>query len=73
LRRIATVTFEPVQKGTVVKYSILKISPEGGTKTVTLDAQVRTPDGHIRPEKLVVVMQTGGPTGWTITGVAEAH
>jgi hypothetical protein len=70
LAKFATVTFEPLQQGIVVEYTIDKVAVDGGTKQITVKAQVERPDGRTVPETLLVLMQHGG-RGWTITGVTE--
>jgi hypothetical protein len=79
LRRFSTVTFEPLQQGTVLDFEISTVVKEEDTKTVTVSAQVKRPDGRVEPTTLIVMMQrrkaddparaTDGE--WKITGVIE--
>jgi hypothetical protein len=77
LAGIAAVTFEPRTDGSVQQFEIVdfgeeQVQPDGRTiaKQVTIDAQVRTPDGPVMPRSFVVTMQRGaGERRWFITAV----
>jgi hypothetical protein len=79
LRRFSTITFEPLQQGIVLDFDIDTVVKEEDTKTVTVSAQVKQPDGRVEPETLIVMMQrrkaddpartTDGE--WKITGLIE--
>jgi len=79
LQRFSTITFEP-QQGIVTDFDIVKVVEEGGTKTVTVSADVKRPDGQVVPETLLVMMERrtavsdGGATStreWMITGLLQ--
>jgi|SRR5688500_9262414 len=75
LARIAAVTFEPRTDGSVQQFEIVdfgaeQMQPDGRTiaKRVTVDAQVRIPEGQVVPKAFVVTMQRrAGEAGWFIT------
>jgi hypothetical protein len=81
LQRFSTITFEPLQQGIVTDFDIVKVVEEGETKTVTVSADVKRPDGQVVPETLLVMMErrpasaAGSPTSdrreWMITGLLE--
>jgi hypothetical protein len=82
LAPIATVVFEPLEQGIVDQFSIVRVAPEErsgspqaeiAAKEVTVDADVRGPDGTTVKKRLIVTMQRlmSADTGaWKITGVA---
>lgn len=79
---IASVIFEPLEQGIVDQFEIIRIAPEErsgsaqtevAAKEVTVDADVRGPDGTVSKKRLIVTMQrsSGGDNrGWRITGIA---
>lgn len=81
LRRFSTVTFEPLEQGIVLDFDIDTVAKEEDTKTVTVSAQVKRPDGRVEPATILVMMQrrkaddparaTDGD--WRITGLIEKH
>ena len=59
LANIASVGFNPRTDGTVERFQIVSIGPEQGlSKQVTVDAQVRTPDGQTVPRTIVFTFET---------------
>ncbi len=82
LAPIATVVFEPLEDGIVDELTIVRVAPEErsgsapsemAVKEVTVDADVRGPDGRSVQKRLIVTMQRpvkGEPAAWKITGVA---
>lgn len=75
LAGIAAVTFEPRADGSVQQFEILdfgaeQAQPDGSTlsKQVTINAQVRSPEGPVVPRTLLVTMQRRpGERRWFIT------
>jgi hypothetical protein len=80
LQSIATVVFEPRERGIVRTFEIRAVSPERQegqrvTKEVTIEAPVVLPDGQIVRQTLVVILQRpagDGRDGWLVTGVMDA-
>ena len=65
LQKISTVTFEPRVQGIVEQFEITKVTPEENqTKTVTVSAQVKRPDGGVTREMIVLTMSHGLITGF---------
>ena len=65
LQKIATVTFEPRVQGIVEQFEITNVTPEENqTKTVTVSAQVKLPDGAVTREVIVLTMSHGLITGF---------
>jgi hypothetical protein len=83
LQHFSTITFKPEEQGIVTDFDIVKVVEEGETKTVTVSADVKRPDGQVVPETLLVMMERrpavsdGGATStparreWMITGLLE--
>jgi hypothetical protein len=87
LARIGTVVFEPLDRGIVTTFTVRTVSAETGgeearQKDVVIEAPVRTPDGRIEEQTLVIRLQrrdrsdeSGSPAlyrGWIVTGVTQA-
>jgi hypothetical protein len=82
LADIATVVFEPLEDGIVDRFEIVRVAPEErsgsdqaeiAAKEVTVDADVRGPDGKTLEQRLIVTMQRSvhaGTGAWKITGIA---
>lgn len=71
LAKFSTVIFEPLQQGTVVDYEIAKVTRDGPTTRVSIQAKVKRPDGHVVPETILVLMQRSPDARLTITGLTE--
>jgi hypothetical protein len=81
LAPIATVVFEPLEHGIVDEFAIVRVAPEErsgsgqseiAAKEVTVDADVRGPDGSTQKQRLIVTMQRAvndAAGTWKITGV----
>ena len=81
LAPIATVVFEPLEHGIVDQFAIVRVAPEErsgsdqteiAAKEVTVDADVRGPDGKTVKKRLIVTMQRAvndAAGTWKITGV----
>jgi len=68
LQKVATVVYEPRVQGMVEDFQIVQVSPLEGdanqTKTVTVSARVKLPDGRIVPKTIVLTMSGGLITGF---------
>jgi hypothetical protein len=73
LQKVATVTFEPRVQGIVEQFEITKVTPEENqTKTVTVSAQVKLPNGTVTHEVIVLTMSHGLITGFLGVPFQEA-
>jgi hypothetical protein len=69
LQDISDVVFEPTTQGIVTKFDITAVSDEqSGSKTVTVSAPVKLPDGHVRQETLAIKVQRRADR-WVITSI----
>jgi hypothetical protein len=59
------VVFEPKVQGIVQEFTVTKVTPEeGGSKTVTVAAEVELPDGRLAQKTIVLTMKDGVITGF---------
>jgi hypothetical protein len=63
------VVFNPALAGIVDGFTVTNVLHEGERRTVSVDAQVRTPSGTRAQKLTVVIEQTGGD--WLITDVMQ--
>jgi hypothetical protein len=79
LRRLATTTFEPLERGIVVDFEIANVaSDRSGLKNVTITAPVRLSDGRVEEKTLIVTLQQGvlkddaeTARRWIVTDISE--
>ena len=75
LQSIATVIFEPRERGIVTTFDVLKVEArhDGSRerKDVTIAAPVALPDGRKRPTTLAITMIRDDTGRWMITDVRE--
>ena len=74
LSAFSRVSFNPRVDGTVQRFSVTKIGvarQEGAStlEEIAVDAQVRTPDGEVRPRRLVFTLERSDTDRWMIVGV----
>jgi hypothetical protein len=71
LQSIATVIFEPRERGIVTTFDVLKVEAHGDRRDVTIAAPVALPDGRRTPKTLVVTLARDTSGRWMITDVRE--
>ncbi len=76
LQRIATVIFEPRERGIVTKFDVLKVAArhDGGRerKDVTIGAPVALPDGRTKQTTLAITMVRDDTGRWIVTAVSDS-
>ena len=76
LQKIATVIFEPRERGIVTTFDVVKVESlrDAGRdrKNVTITAPVALPDGRTRRETLVVSLQREDAGRWMVTAVNDS-
>jgi hypothetical protein len=77
LAAMSSVRFEPTAQGIVADFSVERVTPEERSgslvsKSATVAAHVRLPDGTTEPRLLFVTMQRDGDRPWMITGLIVA-
>jgi hypothetical protein len=77
LQRLSTVILEPLEQGTVTRFTITSVvdleGPDGRvhSKQVTVAAALRMPDGRTADKTLTVVLERGdrqATAQWIVTG-----
>jgi hypothetical protein len=67
LGSVATVMFEPLEQGIVTMFDIVRVAPNGdGSKTVTVEAPVKLPDGQVAQRSIDVTLESRGGR-WLVT------
>jgi hypothetical protein len=82
LQHVATVAFEPQVNGIVESFKVKSVivgdTPGKRTKSVTVDAQVKLPDGRMTQRTIILILAFGAPKNdptardrWIVTGFVE--
>ncbi|HEV3142199.1 MAG TPA: hypothetical protein VGY57_16850, partial [Vicinamibacterales bacterium] len=76
LQKIATVVFEPRERGIVRTFDVLKVEAhrDGGRdrKNVTITAPVALPNGQTKQQTMVVAMERDESGRWIVTAVDDS-
>ena len=75
LQQIATVVFEPRERGIVTKFEIVRVDVRADAprerKDVTITAPVALPGGQTVQKTMVVSMQRDDSGAWLVTAVSD--
>jgi hypothetical protein len=76
LQQIATVIFEPRERGIVTQFDVVKVETRADgsreRKDVTIAAPVALPDGRTVQKTLVISMERNEAGRWIVTAVQDS-
>ncbi|HEY6211858.1 MAG TPA: hypothetical protein VIW45_06215 [Vicinamibacterales bacterium] len=71
LQAIATVVFEPRERGIVTKFTVVRVDASGGRRVVTIHAPVELPDGRTVQKTFAVTLTLDNEQRWIVTAVDD--